>query len=161
MAKPYDWRNDYDWTDPNDGPANWDEHENVQDIMLDQGIPYGEQVKSSGGGEGIMRQASGIRPEIRIEEVVKEFIRAKGRKPISIEEIKEFYFNEMGTADSGTMKTAGGYPQDVLDEYENYKLQQIDIDPSKVLEIDDWYRSEYEASRSNVQAGGLAGILGV
>ena len=130
--------------------------------MLDQGIPAGEQVKSS--GEGIMKQASGIRPEIRIEEVVKEFIRAKGRKPISIEEIKEFYFNEMGTADSGEsgdMKTAGGYPRDVLDEYESYKIQQIEIDPSKVMEIDDWYQSEYEASRANVQAGGLAGILGV
>ena len=45
MAKPYDWRNDWDWTDPDDGPASWDEYENVQEIMLDQGIPMGEQVK--------------------------------------------------------------------------------------------------------------------
>ena len=30
MAKPYDWRNDWDWTDPDDGPASWDEYENVQ-----------------------------------------------------------------------------------------------------------------------------------
>ena len=85
MARdPNDWRNDFDWTDPNDAPVSWDEYENTQEIMTDQGIPMGQQVSQE---SGIKQLASGIRPEIGIEEVVKEFIRKRGRKPNSLEEI--------------------------------------------------------------------------
>jgi hypothetical protein len=68
----------------------------VMEFMKDQNIPMGEQVRSD--NQGIMNQASGIRPEIRIEEVVKEFIRKRGRRPKSFEEIVDFYRLEMGTA---------------------------------------------------------------
>ena len=162
MARdPNDWRNDFDWTDPNDAPVSWDEYENTQEIMTDQGIPMGQQVSQE---SGIKQLASGIRPEITIEEVVKEFIRKRKRKPTSFDEIKEFYFNEMGTAKGSggeDMRMAAGYPEHVLDEYESYKINTLNSAPEKLLSIDDWYNMEYESSRAGVQSGGLAGILGV
>jgi hypothetical protein len=111
------------------------------ELMKDQNIPYGEQVK--GQDSGIMQMAydpgnynpelveayeqykydmgeqrpgmpimeidefirmyvgsdqAAIDPTIRIEEVVKEFIREKGRKPNSLQELKEFYEMKVGTA---------------------------------------------------------------
>ena len=48
--------------------------------------------------EGIMQMASGKNMDVRIEEIVREFIKQKGRRPRSLEEIKEFFMNEMGTA---------------------------------------------------------------
>ena len=134
---------------------------NTQEIMTDQGIPMGQQVSQE---SGIKQLASGIRPEIDIEEVVKEFIRKRKRKPTSFDEIKEFYFNEMGTAKGSggeDMRMAAGYPEHVLDEYESYKINTLNSAPEKLLSIDDWYNMEYESSRAGVQSGGLAGILGV
>jgi len=98
------------------------------ELMKDQGIPMGEQVRAQDTGimqmadvdldpledeyqkyrfdmleqgldpmsfEEFRREAmsdmAAIRPEVRIEEVVKEFIRERGRKPNSLEELKEFY----------------------------------------------------------------------
>jgi hypothetical protein len=130
----------------------------VMEFMKDQNIPMGEQVRSD--NQGIMNQASGIRPEIRIEEVVKEFIRKRGRRPKSFEEIVDFYRLEMGTADASQV-SGSKYSPDIMDEYESYKIQQIDVDPSKLMNIDDWYMSEYGAARAGVQSGGLASILGV
>ena len=111
------------------------------ELMKDQNIPYGEQVK--GQDSGIMQMAyepgnydpelveayeqykydmneqkpgmpimeiddfirvyvgegsAKIDPTIRIEEVVKEFIRERGRKPNSLQELKEFYEMRIGTA---------------------------------------------------------------
>ena len=104
------------------------------ELMKDQGIPYGEQVKAQDSGimqmadrdplledeynkyrfdmleQGLdpmdfdsfrreaMSDQAAIDPKIRIEEVVKEFIREKGRKPNSLDELKEFYEMRMGTA---------------------------------------------------------------
>ena len=104
------------------------------ELMKDQGIPYGEQVKAQDSGimqmadrdplledeynkyrfemleQGLdpmdfdsfrreaMSDQAAIDPKIRIEEVVKEFIRVKGRKPNSLDELKEFYEMRMGTA---------------------------------------------------------------
>tara|TARA_R100000458_G_C8182837_1_gene179239 strand:- start:28 stop:612 length:585 start_codon:yes stop_codon:yes gene_type:complete len=135
-----------------------EEDVDVIEFMKDQGIPMGEQVRSD--NQGIMNQASGIRPEIRIEEVVKEFIRKRGRRPKSFEEIVDFYRLEMGTADASQV-SGSKYSPEIMDEYESYKIQQIDVDPSKLMNIDDWYMSEYGAARAGVQSGGLAGILGV
>ena len=44
--------------------------------------------------EGVMQLASG-NMDIQIEEVVKEFIKRRKRRPRSLEEIKEFYMQEM------------------------------------------------------------------
>jgi len=40
-------------------------------------------------------------------------------------------------------------------EYENYKIQQIEIDPAKVLSFEEWYQSEYQAARQGVAHGGV------
>ena len=45
--------------------------------------------------------------EIRIEEVVKEFIRERGRKPNSLRELKEFYEMRIGTAKKGIPSYSG------------------------------------------------------
>ena len=42
------------------------------------------------------------------------------------------------------------------EEYEQYKIQQIEIDPSKVLSFQEWYQATYEASRQGVSYGGTA-----
>ena len=104
------------------------------ELMKDQGVPYGEQVKAQDSGimqmadrdpmledeynkyrfdmleQGLdpmdfdsfrreaMSDQAAIDPKIRIEEVVKEFIREKGRKPNSLDELKEFFEMRMGTA---------------------------------------------------------------
>ena len=75
--------------------------------------------------------ASNINPEIRIEEVVKEFIRERGRKPNSLEELKEFYEMRIGTAKRNP-------EMDVVNEL-------IEEDKTKIT----------------LASGGLANILGV
>jgi len=232
MQKPYNWRTDYDWTDPNDepvdetiidetelmlpkdakgiksldmpgndkvadldamkdgfselifgkpidelSPAEFDELEilfemeygkkdggrigyafgpddpgiveddlSTIEFMQDQGVPYGEQ-------------ASGIDPNINIEVVVEEFIKRKGRKPRSIEEIKEFYFQEMAGGSRGPQRVAynpGDYDPMIVDEYEKYKGEQEDIG-GPVITIDEFLMQQ----RAGARAGGLPGILGV
>jgi hypothetical protein len=233
MAKPYNWRTDYDWTDPDDAPVGgFDEtvvdetelmlpkdargldslregrnmevatsgpshriselieksnngtiteeekielemlmemtpmmarggrigyrlgDEVVEDdlstieFMQDQGIPYGEQ-------------ASGIDPQIRIEEVVKEFIKRKGRRPRSIEEIKTFYMEEMAGGAGGPQRVAynpGDYDPMMVDEYEKYKFDMNEQKPGfPIMEIDEFIQME----KANMASGGLPGILGV
>ena len=104
------------------------------ELMKDQGVPMGEQVRAQDSGimqmadrdpmledeynkyrfdmleQGLdpmdfdsfrreaMSDQAAIDPKIRIEEVVKEFIREKGRKPNSLDELKEFFEMRMGTA---------------------------------------------------------------
>ena len=41
-------------------------------------------------------------------------------------------------------------------EYEQYRMEQIEIDPSKVLSFEEWYQSVYQASRQGVAYGGTA-----
>ena len=41
-------------------------------------------------------------------------------------------------------------------EYEQYRMEQIEIDPSKVLSFEEWYQSEYGAARAGVAEGGIA-----
>ena len=145
----------------------------TMELMKDQNIPYGEQVK--GQGSGIMQLAyepgnydpemvdayeqykydmnehkpgmpvmeidefirtfsegtAKMDPTIRIEEVVKEFIRERGRKPSSLEELKEFYEMRMGTA-------RGSSETDMVREL-------IEKDKTKIT----------------LASGGLANILGV
>ena len=42
------------------------------------------------------------------------------------------------------------------EEYEQYRMEQIEIDPSKVLPFEEWYQATYEASRQGVAGGGIA-----
>ena len=123
-----------------------------------------------GGGEGITntKVAGGIDQNILIEEVVKEFIRKYKRKPRSIEEIKIFYQNEMGTANRGQNKdmrmaeykpgdyNADKYDPMMVEEYEKYKYDANE-QGQPIMEIDQFI----EMQRAGVKSGGLPGILGV
>ena len=135
--------------------ADGDEVEEFQEddlseieLMKDQGIPYGEQVRAQDSGimqmadrdpmledeynkyrfdmleQGLepmdfdsfrreaMSDQAAIDPKIRIEEVVKEFIRVKGRKPNSLDELKEFFELRMGTAQKPEMKMVADLVED-------------------------------------------------
>ena len=118
--------------------------------------------------EGIAQLASAkkIDPRVTMEAIVEEFIRKKGRRPRSIDELKEFYFMEVGTArgrrSNDMMMAAGPYTDDELEMYEQYKYDMNEQRPGMpIMEIDDFLRMELGSARAGVQAGGLPGILGV
>ena len=122
--------------------------------------------------EGIAQLASAkkIDPRVTMEAIVEEFIRKKGRRPRSIDELKEFYFMEVGTARgrdrSEEMLMAsyepGKYSDDEIQMYEQYKYDMNEQRPGMpIMEIDDFLRMELGSARAGVQAGGLPGILGV
>ena len=149
----------------------------IKEIDMD---PIGDLEKILKGSapmekEGIesIQLASGNKSmDIRIEEVVKEFIRQKRRKPNSIDELKEFYFNEMGTASTGpgNMDNAamqasyepGKYAPEEIERYEQYKYDMNEQRPGMpIIDIDEFLRLELGQARADVAAGGLPAILGV
>jgi hypothetical protein len=120
--------------------------------------------------EGIAQLASTreIDPNVTMEAIVEEFIKRKRRRPRSIEELKEFYFEMQsgGKEMAGDMKMAsyepGKYSDDEIEMYEQYKYDMNEQRPGMpIMEIDDFLRMELGQSRAGVQAGGLPGILGV
>jgi len=124
------------------------------------------------GIESIQLASGNKSMDIRIEEVVKEFIRQKRRKPNSIDELKEFYFNEMGTASTGpgNMDNAamqasyepGKYAPEEIEMYEQYKYDMNEQRPGMpIIDIDEFLRLELGQARADVAAGGLPAILGV
>ena len=108
--------------------------------------------------------------DIRIEEVVKEFIKRKGRRPRSLEEIKEFYQMEM-TGSGGAMNRdnvslaqyePGKYAPEEIEMYEQYKYDMNEQRPGMpIIDIDEFLRLELGQARADVAAGGLPAILGV
>ena len=143
----------------------------IKEIEMD---PIGDLEKILKGNrpmekEGIMKLASG-NMDIRIEEVVKEFIKQKGRRPRSLEEIKEFYQMEM-TGSSGAMNRdnvslaeyePGKYDPEEIEMYENYKYNMQEQMPGMpIIDIDEFLRLEYGQGRVDVAGGGLPAILGV
>ena len=119
--------------------------------------------------EGIMQMASG-NMDIKIEEVVKEFIKRKKRRPRSLEEIKEFYFKEMTSRGGPTSKDnvslaqyePGKYSADDIEMYEQYKYDMNEQRPGMpIIDIDEFLRMEKGQARADVAAGGLPAILGV
>ena len=117
--------------------------------------------------EGIAQLASAreIDPSVTMEMIVEEFIKRKRRRPKSIDELKEFYFEMQsgGREMSGEMKMASGpYSDDELEMYEQYKYDMNEQRPGMpIMEIDDFLRMELGSARAGVQAGGLPGLLGV
>ena len=120
--------------------------------------------------DGVMQLASG-NMDIRIEEVVKEFIKKNGRKPRSLEEIKEFYMEEM-TSGGGAKSNRdnvmlasyepGRYDPEEIEMYEKYKYDMNEQNPGMpIMEIDDFLKMEYGQARAGVAAGGLPAILGL
>jgi hypothetical protein len=120
--------------------------------------------------EGVMQLASG-NMDIRIEEVVKEFIKRNGRRPRSLEEIKEFYMQEMmsgGGAKSNRDNVMlagyepGKYDPEEIEMYEKYKYDMNEQNPGMpIMEIDEYLRMELGQARADVAGGGLPAILGV
>ena len=122
--------------------------------------------------EGIesLQLASGNK-DILIEEVLKEFIKKNGRRPRSLEEIKEFYMQEMmsgGGAKSNKDNVMladyepGKYDPQEIEMYEKYKYDMNEQRPGMpIMEIDEYLRMELGQARADVAAGGLPAILGV
>tara|TARA_B100001559_G_scaffold154862_1_gene129951 strand:+ start:2204 stop:2746 length:543 start_codon:yes stop_codon:yes gene_type:complete len=144
----------------------------IKEVEMD---PLGDLEKTLKGSkpmekDGVMQLASG-NMDIRIEEVVKEFIRRRKRRPRSLEEIKEFYMQEMmsgGGAKSNRDNVMmadyepGKYDPDEIEMYEQYKYDMNEQKPGMpVMEIDDFLRLELGQARANIAAGGLPAILGV
>ncbi len=185
--------------------ANGDEVEEFQEedldtieLMKDQGVPMGEQVRAQDTGimqmadrdplledeynkyrfdmleQGLdpmsfdefrreaMSDQAAIDPKIRIEEVVMEFIKVKGRKPNSLDELKEFFEMRMGTAKNPGMEVV---KELVEDDKTRITLAggnlvggqvKLDVDGDGSIGADD-----LKALRDNKQSGGLAAILGL
>ena len=143
----------------------------IKEIEMD---PLGDLRKTLGSKpmekEGVMQLASG-NMDIRIEEVVKEFIKRRKRRPRSLEEIKDFYMEEM-TSGGGAKSNRdnvmlasyepGKYDPEEIDMYEQYKYEMNEQRPGMpIMEIDDFLKMELGQARSGVAAGGLPAILGV
>ena len=119
--------------------------------------------------EGVMQLASG-NMDIRIEEVVKEFIKRRKRRPRSLDEIKEFYMEEMMSTKGPTNRDnvsltsyePGKYDPEEIQMYEQYKYDMQEQRPGMpVIDIDEFLRLELGQARADVAAGGLPAILGV
>ena len=148
----------------------------IKEIDMD---PIGDLEKILRKGKGPMEKegiesielASGNKSmDIRIEEVVKEFIKRKGRRPRSLEEIKEFYQMEMtgsgGASNKDNVMLAdyepGKYAPEEIEMYEQYKYDMNEQRPGMpIIDIDEFLRMELGQARADVAAGGLPAILGV
>lgn len=168
------------------------------ELMKDQGIPYGEQVRAQDSGimqmadrdplledeynkyrfdmleQGLepmdfdsfrreaMSDQAAIDPKIRIEEVVMEFIRERGRKPNSLDELKEFYEMRMGTARNPGMDVVKELVEDDKTRITlaggNLVGDQVKLDMNNDGDIG---ADDLAELRKKAQVGGLAAILGV
>ena len=134
-------------------------------------ILKGSKPMEKEGIESIQLASNKKSMDIRIEEVVKEFIKKKNRKPRSIDELKDFYMNEMSSMsgprnrDNVSMQASyepGDYSPDEIQMYEQYKYDMNEQRPGMpIMEIDEFLRLEYGQARADVAAGGLPAILGV
>jgi len=133
-------------------------------------ILKGSRPMEKEGIESLQLASGNKNMDIRIEEVVKEFIKKKGRRPRSLEEIKEFYQMEMtgsgGAANRDNVSLAqyepGKYDPEEIEMYENYKYNMQEQMPGMpIIDIDEFLRLEYGQARADVAGGGLPAILGV
>ena len=136
-----------------------DEYQKYRFDMLEQGL---EPMDFNSFRREAMSDMAAIRPEVRIEEVVKEFIKIKGRKPNSLDELKEFFEMRMGTARDPGMEVV---KELVEDDKTRITLAggnlvggqvKLDVDGDGSIGADD-----LKALRDNKQSGGLAAILGL
>jgi hypothetical protein len=184
--------------------ADGDEVEEFQEddlseieLMKDQGIPYGEQVRAQDSGimqmadrdplledeynkyrfdmleQGLdpmsfdefrreaMSDQAAIDPKIRIEEVVIEFIKERGRKPNSLDELKEFYEMRMGTARNPGMDVVKELVEDDKTRITLAGGSFPDLDGSGDITQKDILIGKGVLPRDEKQSGGLAAILGL
>jgi len=175
------------------------QEEDLSDIelMKDQGVPYGEEVKSQDSGimqmadrdplledeynkyrfdmleQGLepmdfdsfrreaMSDQAAIDPKIRIEEVVKEFMREKGRKPNSLDELKEFFEMRMGTAKDPGMEVVKELVEDDKTRITLAGGSFPDLSGDGEITQEDILIGRGVIKRDEKQSGGLAAILGL
>ena len=108
-----------------------------------------------------MSDQAAIDPKIRIEEVVKEFIREKGRKPKSLDELKEFFEMRMGTDKDPGMEVVKELVEDDKTRITLADGSFPDLDGSGDITQKDILIGKGVLPREKKQSGGLAAILGV
>ena len=154
-----------DYQPGNYDPAMIEEYEQYKYEMNEQrpGMPIMEidEFIRMQIGEG--NQARRIDPPI--EEVVREFIRVNGRKPNSLEELKEFFEMRMGTAAKPEMKMIA----DLVEEDKSRitlaggggdlpgNQERIDV----AAPFGEITGADFAKLRKEKQSGGIAAILGV
>ncbi len=167
------------------------------ELMKDQGVPMGEQVRAQDTGimqmadrdpmledeynkyrfdmleQGLepmdfdsfrreaMSDQAAIDPKIRIEEVVMEFIKQKGRKPNSLDELKEFFEMRMGTAKNPGMEVVKELVEDDKTRITLAGGSFPDLSGDGEITQKDILIGKGVIKRDEKQSGGLAAILGL
>jgi len=142
-------------------PAMIEEYEQYKFEMNEQrpGMPIMEidEFIRMQIGEG--NQARRIDPPI--EEVVREFIRVNGRKPNSLEELKEFFEMRMGTAAKPEMKMIADLVEEDKSRITLAGGSFPDLSGDGQITQKDILIGKGVIDRDDKQSGGIAAILGV
>ena len=142
-------------------PAMIEEYEQYKYEMNEQrpGMPIMEidEFIRMQIGEG--NQARRIDPPI--EEVVREFIRVNGRKPNSLEELKEFFEMKMGTAGKPEMKMIADLVEEDKSRITLAGGSFPDLSGDGQITQKDILIGRGVIDRDDKQSGGIAAILGV
>ena len=142
-------------------PAMIEEYEQYKFEMNEQrpGMPIMEidEFIRMQIGEG--NQARRIDPPI--EEVVSEFIRVNGRKPNSLEELKEFFEMKMGTAAKPEMKMIADLVEEDKSRITLAGGSFPDLSGDGQITQKDILIGKGVIDRDDKQSGGIAAILGV
>ena len=142
-------------------PAMIEEYEQYKFEMNEQrpGMPIMEidEFIQMQIGEG--NQARRIDPPI--EEVVREFIRVNGRKPNSLEELKEFFEMRMGTAAKPEMKMIADLVEEDKSRITLAGGSFPDLSGDGQITQKDILIGRGVIDRDDKQSGGIAAILGV
>ena len=167
------------------------------ELMKDQGIPAGEQVRAQDSGimqmadkdpmledeynkyrfevlemgqdpmsfeqfrDQAMSDQASIDPSVTIEAVLKEFVREKGRKPNSLEELKEFYQLRMGAGKNPEMKMVAELVEDDKSRITLAGGSFPDLSGDGQITQKDILMGKGVIPRNEKQSGGLAAILGL
>ena len=126
--------------------------------MLEQGL---EPMDFDSFRREATSDQAAIDPKIRIEEVVKEFIRVKGRKPNSLDELKEFFEMRMGTAKNPGMEVVKELVEDDKTRITLAGGSFPDLSGDGEITQEDILIGKGVIKRDEKQSGGLAAILGL
>ena len=142
-------------------PAMIEEYEQYKFEMNEQrpGMPIMEIDDFIRMQIGEDKQARRIDPPI--EEVVREFIRVNGRKPNSLEELKEFFEMEMGTAQKPEMKMIADLVEEDKSRITLAGGSFPDLSGDGQITQKDILIGRGVIDREDKQSGGIAAILGV
>ena len=150
-----------DYQPGNYDPAMIEEYEQYKFEMNEQrpGMPIMEIDDFIRMQIGESNQARRIDPPI--EEVVREFIRVNGRKPNSLEELKEFFEMKMGTAGKPEMKMIADLVEEDKSRITLAGGSFPDLSGDGQITQKDILIGRGVIDRDDKQSGGIAAILGV